>query len=136
MLWFKRDEDGYFLLNYRTPSISRDLRAHIVDNYWVSVGTPVDLVSPPSGRILQVEYENGDFFKVEFFNIDSRDGFVERYGGGCRWSENMDMPITAVEGQLEIGGTDIRFGARSTTFQGGMISNCFFSGCGCGIMLN
>lgn len=137
VLWFERDDDGYILLNYVTPTESRKKRTRILGNYWVSVGDPVNLVSPPSGRLLEIKYGNGDYLKVEFVDVESLSDLVMRYGRDVLCGSSAECPITCIEIQLAIGGTDVRFGPRETTFSNVTVSNNrFFRGKGgCAIWL-
>jgi hypothetical protein len=56
VVWFKRDEDGYLLLNLKMLTTSSEERATIEDNFWIGQGPIDDLESPPHGRILEVRY--------------------------------------------------------------------------------
>lgn len=80
IIWFNRDEDGYLLLNLRMLTTTKQPRAYIEDNFWISKGNPTDLQSPPSGKLLRIDYENGDHFQVEFIEAHSISDLKKRYG--------------------------------------------------------
>jgi hypothetical protein len=136
VVWLNRDEDGYLLLNLAMLTTAEDPRATMQDNFWVALGTPTDLESPPSGKRLKVVYDNQDRLGVEFFSFDSIDDVNGRYPGAHASTWGISFPITAVEVQMKVGGTEIEFGARSTTLGGMQMTNCFMSHCGAGVVID
>ena len=133
VVWFNRDEDGHLLLNLRMLSTSNEERAVMEDNFWISRGTPTDLESPPSGKLLKIEYSNGDYLGVEYRVLASGDEANARYDGAKadRWP--VDYPITAVEIHMRTGGSNVEFGPRWTKVGGLFMQNCFTSHCGTGL---
>jgi hypothetical protein len=118
-IWFERDESKLMLLNVEVPTGSGEPRAKIENNFWV-VRTPAEqVICPPSGRLLDVRYPNGDRFKVEFRNIESAVALARRYpqlqGGVPPWP----FPLTAVE-VLAIGAhTEVQLTPKATRFRRG-----------------
>ncbi|MBD2101667.1 hypothetical protein [Leptolyngbya sp. FACHB-261] len=114
-IWLERDEDGYLLLNVHMLSASGLPRARINNNYWIAKGDPSDLECPPSGKLLRIRYDNGDDLRVEFTELASLEAALARYSE-CpeRLREHVTFPVTAVEVQMNVGGTDIRFGPKQT----------------------
>jgi len=136
IIWFNRDEDGYLLLNVRMLSVSREPRVQIEDNFWLSRGNPVDLESPPSGRLLSVSYSNGDALKVEFFELRSIADAIIRYPSARAEEWGVPFPITSVEVHMKVAGTDIEFSPQQTTLPGrNVIRNSFFRKCRAGIAI-
>ncbi len=136
IIWFRRDEDGYLLLNIKMLTTSIEPRLHIEDNFWLNHGNPDDLECPPSGKLLRAVYANGDELRVEFFELNSVAEASARYAGAQveRWG--ISFPITTVEVHERIGGTGIEFGASETMLPGqNVIRNCFFRNSRCGISL-
>lgn len=132
---FRRDEEGYVLLNVRMLTTSMEPRTKIEDNFWISRGEPADLESPPSGKLLKVRYANSDFLKVEFIELGSVVKASERYQNSRAEHWDIEFPITAVEVQMKVGGTHIEFGPRETTLPGMTFSGGFFKNIGTGIAL-
>jgi hypothetical protein len=130
IIWFNRDADEHLLLNLRMPTTSGERRAVIEDNYWL-VGAPEDVECPPSGRLVRMAYANGDSVSVEFFQAESEDELVRRYRDiGALEGNDLPFPITAVEVQMNVANTTLRFGPRETTLPGmGMLRGCFMSHC-------
>jgi hypothetical protein len=126
IIWFNRDEYGYLLLNIRMLTKSREPRVRIEDNFWITRGQPIDLESPPSGKLLSVLYSNGDMIKVEFFMINYIQDANKLYPDADFEKSNILFPVTAVEIQEAVGGTNIKFGPRGTTFGQNRLTNCFF----------
>lgn len=114
-IWLGRDDDGYLLLNVRMLSASGQPRARIDENFWVAKGDPIDVESPPSGKLLRIRYDNGDDLRVGFAELASFEAARSRYDQfPDRINEYLTFPITAVEVQMTVGGTDIRFGPKQT----------------------
>jgi hypothetical protein len=128
-IWFNRDEDGYLLLNFAMPTLSGRPRARIDDNFW-SVTTDVDeVVCPPSGRLVEVRYSNGDEFRAEFFPTTTPDDLIARYpksGVSDRVSE-VSFPLTVVELWETAAGTNLQFGPRSSRIGGLLMQGGFRS---------
>lgn len=125
-IWFEHDEDGYFLLNIRMLSTSREPRMRIENNFWISRGSPDDLESPPSGKSLRIKYSNGDALAVCFFELESVQVLQARYPFANPVDWEIDFPVTAVEVNTKVGGTNVEFGPLHTKLSGGIISGGFF----------
>ena len=128
IIWFNRDADGYFLLNLRMLSKSQDERIQIEDNYWISRGNPIDLESPPSGKLLKAVYNNGDMLKIEFTEVKCERDLIKRYPASSMHVDKFSFPVTLVEINKRIGGTNIEFTPQKTniggsSIYGGLVSN-------------
>ena len=136
VIWFERDRDGYLLLNVRMLTTSSDSRTVIENNFWLSQGDVCDFECPPSGRLLRVEYPNGDSLRIEFFELESAVKAQGRYPDALPEGWGISFPVTAVEIHENVAGAGIQFGPRVTTMGGGTIQNCVFRNCGAAIALN
>lgn len=137
VVWFNRDEDGYLRLNIRMLSVIASERAIIEDNAWENIGSPIDLQSPPQGKELKIEYENGDYLYVKFFVLSSAEEAFRKYQVHALLDEQgVRYPITTVEVNYKIGGTGIELKPSGTSIQTNTINKCFMSHCGGGINLN
>ena len=135
-IWFNRDDDGYLLLNVQMLTTSREPRVVIEDNFWLEKGSPEDLESPPSGKLLKVKYFNDDAISIEFFELESETSVRERYPETNPESWQIVFPITIVEIYEKIGGTEFEFGPRETTLPGyNTIRNCFFKNGRVGLLI-
>jgi len=117
IIWFKRDEDGYMTLNVRMLSTSSEPRMQMRDNFWLQRGSPEDLESPPSGKLLNVKYANGDSLRVRFFDLSSAEEAAKRYSDSqvdFLLENGVAFPLTAVEVHNDVAGTNIKFGPHST----------------------
>lgn len=133
-IWFNRDEEGYLLLNVKMLSKSHEPRIIIEDNFWLNIGNPEDLECPPSGKLLKVQYANGDYLKIEFFELETISSAKRRYPVSNPESWGIPFPVTAVEVHKKVGDTNFEFGPRETCLPGNnKISNCFFRNCRVGI---
>lgn len=133
IIWFKRDDEGYLLLNISMLTNSGEERAIIEDNIWISKGSPVDLESPPSGKLLRIDYKNGDHIKIEFFELNEIQDIRKRYPKSRPEDWRIKLPITAVEIRYKVGGTTIEFGPDYTKLGGVVIENLFAKSCRCAI---
>ncbi len=135
IIWFRRDEEGYLLLNISMLTNSGEERAIIEDNIWMNKGNPIDLESPPSGKLLRIDYKNGDHIKIEFFEIKEMQDIRRRFPESTPERWGIELPITAVEVQYKVGGTPIEFGPDYTRLSGFVLKNAFMR-CGrCAISL-
>lgn len=109
-VYFNRDEDGYLLLNFKMPSHSGDPRAWMEDNVWVVDPGARHVECPPRGRFLIVEFDNGDFFRIEFQEISDANEFCKRFPERSHATEMLTFPMTmahlaerARDGLVELG---------------------------------
>lgn len=129
IIWFRRDEEGYLRLNVRMVSIRAAERALIEDNVWMNIGEPTDLHSPPQGKELRIDYDNGDHLFVKFLVVDTAQEAYERYQTAALLQDNeIKFPLTVVEVNYKVGGSDIELRSpgtniRTNTFKGGFISH-------------
>lgn len=135
MIWFRRDGDGYLLLNLTMPSAEGNPRAGIADNNWFNSGLEDDIEAPPSARSVRIGYEGGESLKVEFLEVKDADRLEERYPNIPRkhWAAKIEFPITAVEVTCRIPKLNIDFGPRSTELDRMEMSGSFASGADCAI---
>lgn len=134
VIWFRRDDNGYFLLNAQMLTTSKEPRARIQDNFWLSQTNPDDLECPPSGKLLKVKYSNGDELRIEFLELESGTVVEKRYPGVMTDRWGIEFPITGVEIHKKVGGTELEFGPRETTLPGhNIMRNCFIRGCRVGL---
>ncbi|MDQ6722466.1 MAG: hypothetical protein M3003_16970 [Candidatus Dormibacteraeota bacterium] len=120
VVWFRRDENGYLLLNFWMPTASGEERARVLDNWWVVPPAVADLECPPTGRRIHVRYPNGDDFRVEFFDIASADDFASRYPASANIAadSSIHFPVVGVEVSERAPGTPIEFGPIETRVGG------------------
>jgi len=116
-------------LNVRMLTASNEDRALVIDNYWMKKGNPADLECPPSGKYLKIRYANGDYLKIEFRVLSSKDEIREKYPHIDPSEWRIEFPITSVGVEFEIAGTGIKFGPSGTSwntniFHIGLISHC------------
>jgi hypothetical protein len=117
VIWFNRDELGNALLNVRMLSTSNEPRMQILDSDFVVTGDPVNFETPPSGRLLRVRYESGDYLRIEFRSIKSLDAATKRFPHiRSDWLAELieKWPSTFVLISMQVGGTPFRFGPTMT----------------------
>jgi hypothetical protein len=136
IIWFNRDDNGNLLLNVRMLTTSNEDRALIEDNFWIKRGNPTDLESPPSGKLLRIAYGNGDYLRIEFFELATIQDVIKKYPDADPQQWRVMFPITAVEIQYKIANTPIEFGPRWTKLPGSMWKNAYFRGCAVAIALD
>jgi hypothetical protein len=76
---FHRDADGFLLLNVDMPTASIAQRLRIWESAFYQRGARKDFECPPSGRLLKASYKNGDYLRVEFRSIATREEFAATY---------------------------------------------------------
>ncbi|HEX8564249.1 MAG TPA: hypothetical protein VF648_01180 [Pyrinomonadaceae bacterium] len=144
IIWLRRDENGYLLLNIRMLTTSGEPRLVLEDNGWVEKGNPQEFECQPSGKLIRAKYSNGDKIKVEFIEIESEEAAQKRYPAGrvSEWNplisylnEKIEFPITAVEISYVVAGTRISFTPTKTIIGGATFRSAFSAYCGCAISL-
>jgi hypothetical protein len=135
-IWLSRDEQKNLLVNFRMPTVSGELRASVVENFW-SVPTDVDeLVCPPMGRLIEVSYRNGDRFKLEFLELAGLDALAAKYPNApTQWMGDLPFPLTLVEAWETAAGTTLEFGPNHSRIGGMIMVENFASNCGAGIQI-
>ncbi|MGO2512756.1 hypothetical protein [Marinomonas polaris] len=132
----KRDREGYLRLSINMLSIDAEERLIIKDNSWENIGNPIDLRCPPQGKELEVKYANGDFLYLKFVELNSSEEASKKYNNSMLSNnDSINFPITAVEVNMNIGGTNIQLTPDATTFGSNQIKGGLMSHCGGGILL-
>jgi hypothetical protein len=134
-IWFSRDERNNMLLNFRLPTLSGRPRAAIEDNVWTVLPEVNEVICPPGGRLVEVNYSNGDRFKAEFISVDSAGDLLKRYAGRGveHWIGQVSFPITVVEIWETAAGTALDFTPTATKLPGATFIDGFMSGAGVAI---
>lgn len=132
----KRDNEGYLRLSVNMLSILSEERIIIDSNSWENIGKPVDLRSPPQGKELEIKYYNGDYLYLRFLELLSADEATARYDQNFFYNNSdINFPITVVEVNMSIGGTNINFKPLETTLGSNTIKGGLMSHCGMGLGL-
>jgi hypothetical protein len=89
-----------------------------------------ELICPPSGRLIDVHYKNGDRFRVEYLPVVTAADLAARYPDAnvAGFSGSLKFPLVVAE-ILEMGtGTAIQFTPKETKFATGTrIGPSFFA---------
>jgi len=118
MIWFERDERNRLLLNVRMLSTSGEPRTSLMNNDWLIDGAPEDVSSPPNGSSLKVKYANGDMVAVRFREWSDADSLGRVFPRALALGSSLRFPFVTAEIELEVGGSDIRLSATSSTLGG------------------
>ena len=135
IIWLRRNDDGYLLLNLRMLTTSKQSRLWIEDNYWIDKGNPTDFECPPSGKLIHAKYSNGDEIRIEFFELSSLKEAQKRFPSAYAERWGIVFPITTIEVLKKVGDTDINFGSTGTTLMTNQIETLFVSYCEHGIVI-
>jgi len=136
LIWFDRDAYGDMLLSARMLSSSNEPRLWLDSNDWHLAGRPSHFESPPNGRRINVRYDNGDALRVEFLSMDSRKQAAVRHPHiRLDFWEEIPFPLTAVELQMDVGGTGVVLGPTITRIGGITITGGLTKNCGAGLVI-
>jgi hypothetical protein len=124
MIWFERDDQNRLLLNLRVLTASRMPRTRLENNDWFIRGDPSDVNSPPNGSRLRVHYDNGDDLSVRFREWVSAKVLGAEYPASPALEDVLRFPLVTAEIAFEVGGTDIKFGPKTTKVGGAAITGC------------
>jgi hypothetical protein len=131
LIWFTRDIEGHLLLNLDLLTASYEPRIVMRDSFWMLGGRPEDVVCPPSGKLVDVKYANGDRVKVEFTEIRSETDGAVRFPTNWPSSHVASYPVTVCEVSYRVGGTGIDIGPKHFNLGSEVhFSNSVFTDCG------
>ena len=133
LVFFERDEKGYLRLNVNMLSLEPEGRLIIKNSSWDNIGSPLDLRSPPQGKELEVRYDNGDSLYLRFIELVSLAQAIERYETDI--FRDIPFPITAVEVDMTVAGTNIELTPSHSRIGGFKTSNSLISNCGSGFFI-
>lgn len=128
-----RDKEGYLRLNVNMLSLESEERIIIEDSSWENIGSPVDLRSPPQGKELEVKYANGDYLYLRFVELKTEVAAIKRYDRDI--FSDLTFPLTAVEVNMTIAGTNIALTSESSQIEGLTMMGCLSSHCGGGVLI-
>jgi hypothetical protein len=121
IIWISRDEGGRMLLNLRSLSLTEEPRLMMLENFWLAGPGLKDLVCPPSGRLIDASYPNGDKVRIEFSDLPTFEELVKHYPVVEHMNEGIEdlpiviePPITVVEIAYRVAGAPIDFGPKGT----------------------
>ncbi len=124
---FTRGEEGSLQLTLRMPTASGQARAAITENVWQVPPEGAEVTCPPSGRLLEITYPDGDRFRAEFTDIAVEGALQARFGNVARWAYRLTYPVTLVELAATVTNTDLDFGPHHCRFGGPSTVDCFTS---------
>ncbi len=135
MIWFKRDAQGYLLLNLTMPSSDGSPRAGIADNNWFNTGLESDIEAPPSARLVRISYANGESLCIEFHEVHDAARLESYYPQVLRkhWEKHIKFPSTAVEVTCRVRKLNLDFGPKLAEVDGMEVRGGFTSGADCAI---
>jgi hypothetical protein len=134
MIWFERDQQRRLLLNLRVLTASGLPRTRLENNDWIIRGDPTDVESPPNGSRLRVRYDNGDDVSIRFREWADGSALEAEYPRALALGSTLRFPLVTAEVTVEVGGTDIKFGPKTTSLPGAQITGSIVSHCGAGFV--
>jgi len=124
---FNRDEEDSVLLDLRMPTVSGEPRAVITGSFLEVPPAGAEVVCPPSGRLIDIAYPNGDHFRAEFTDVHTARALQVRFGTVARWAYRVQFPVTLATIALTVADTDLEFGPDRTEMGGAPTTDCFTS---------
>lgn len=119
-------------------SLLPEERVIIEQNSWENIGNPLDLRSPPQGKELEVSYHNGDYLHLKFSEVLDEIELQKKFNisPSVSFEFEFKFPITVVEINFAIGGTNINFSSKGTQAFGISAKKSVISHCNVGFSLN
>lgn len=130
---FDRDELGYLRLTVNLLSLLPEERLVIKSHSWENIGNATDLRCPPQGKELEIKYANGDYLHLRFLVIKNLADAEKRYKKNMVEKYRDDFPMTAIEINMAIGGTNVHLTPTGSTIGKMRISDSVLSSPGIGI---
>lgn len=98
LITLSRDEDGCVRASAFLPSRPGQARLKMFENVFFDIGDVSDFECPPSGRLIDARYADGDRLRIEFREVRTDQDATGRYPGiGSRLLSQIAFPFTAVE---------------------------------------
>lgn len=117
IVWFTRDVEGRLLLSAQIPTVSGEPRLFLDKNDWAVQGEPVDVESGPTGKTLDVKYDNGDEMFVQFKEWPTLDDLAAKHEFvAAHLADDLEFPLTTVEVNLSVGGTTFHLSPTGSKF--------------------
>jgi len=93
IIWFTDDENGIKLLNIDANAVQ------MRDSMWIARSQVRDIISPPSGKKLEVRLLNDDFIKMFFKECSSYESLTDQYDLRLhpRIRKDIEFPMTLIE---------------------------------------
>ncbi len=130
LIWFTRDAEQHLLLNIQLANPAGDPLPVMRESYWALSGKPVDVVSPPSGKLLDVRYDTGDRVRVEFREVLSEDDGLRQFPKFWPSGHVTGYPTTTCDVTYKIAGTTIDIAPSHFKAGGSSFRHCTFEDCG------
>lgn len=130
LIWFTRDAAQHLLVNIQLVNLAGELRPVMRESYWSLSGKPVDVVSPPSGRLLDVHFKNGDRVRVEFTEVLSVADGIRKFPKFWPRDDVKEYPATVCDVTYKIAETSIDLGPLHFKAGGSSIRHSTFRNCG------
>lgn len=129
LIWFTRDAEQHLLVNVQLANPHGNPRPVMRESYSALSGKPIDVVSPPSGKLLDIRYQNGDRVRVEFEEVMSEEAGLRRFPTFWPSSHVAEYPATTCDIWYRIAGTTIDIGpshfkAGGSSLRHGVLENC------------
>lgn len=134
---FRRTEEGFLTLNVNFPSLVAETRISIRDSFIEFIGEVQDFRCTPHGKELEVKYQNGDYLRLRFNPLMTLEQVKKKFP----WFElpsipvmpsrredysellKINFPLTVLEINLKISGTEIDISPVGVSLGGGSIKS-------------
>ncbi|SMG32518.1 hypothetical protein [Sphingobacterium psychroaquaticum] len=135
LIWFNINDEGLKMLNVELFNSQGDVYFKIVDNSWDVNNNVKDVICPPSGKKLRVNFDNGDYFKLEFKEIDTLEKLNYEISNLYINEMRQEIPFTILKCSLKLKEFNLNFQEHKSFASGIMLSNCFMLDCRVGVAL-
>lgn len=135
VVWFTRNDRRELLLNISLSMISGEPRVEMRNNDWIALGDPCDIDCKPGGKFLHIEYDNGDFLRVQFKEWVSEEVLIREHPAAEANRSALTFPIVTVDVTLCVKNASVAFDSRESQIEGVRLTNCWFERNECGISI-
>ncbi|MFL4478578.1 hypothetical protein ACIPUB_09930 [Paeniglutamicibacter sp. ORCA_105] len=136
VIWYNRDDDGHALLNVRLPTGEGGWSHLLDDNDWRVEGQPVDVISPPSGHELGLQYADGTTLNVKFREWKSPVDFFAMHTPMVALAKHLHFPLVTAAVNIHIPRWKIRLREKASAFETLTMTNNVSFGCGVGVSMH
>lgn len=139
LIWFEKNELGLKQLNVRLFNRAGIVYFQIENNCWGVRNHIKDIVCPPSGRLLSVIFQNENFVKIEFVELNDSKLLKKNLSKSCiefLEDEKISPPITLLKIGLRLQEFGVDISPRKLSYLGLNVSGSMFIDSNMGICIS
>lgn len=125
IIWFEEDISGFKLLNIMLFDTAGNIYFHLDNNYWKIKDNVVDIECPPNGKLLRINFKNGNYVKIVFKELKNVEDCTKNTDIHITEKIKDILPITMISISLNLQEFNINFQSKKMIIGSNNISGFF-----------